>query len=417
MPQNTHIELIESEVERVPQGANKAAPDFAHLERQAEELAPLLAWNPSVQTSAFFEVRWNAMAAVLRPLLDRAQKDGRSESETDDHRWLRENATLLWALLSNTHKAFKPLNRLPHVSTPRGITIPRAAAVAEAFLHAVDFQFGEDAFLAYLGAYQQSTVLKFGELWALIPSLELVLLEQTAARGKKALENPDAPQKVGVCVRSLRDISQLHWKEALDSHIGFDRILREDPAGAYSRMDFDSRDMYRARLVKIAENSDATEMEVAQAALTLARNAQKEDIGDPRQIQRQSHIGYYLVGPGQEQLHAKVGYRPPLGWRIRHFLRTHPDEFYLPGIEILTFGIMSAIVLLLTSTNTPPIMILFAMLLLLLPSSQSAVQVMNYLTTALLRPEVLPKLDFSKDVPEDCTTLVAVPALLLSKKH
>ena len=65
---------------------------------------------------------------------------------------------------------------------------------------------------------------------------------------------------------------------------------------------------------------------------------------------------------------------------------------------------MSAIVLLLTSTNTPPIMILFAMLLLLLPSSQSAVQVMNYLTTALLRPEILPKLDFSKDVPEDCTT-------------
>ena len=417
MPQNTHIDLIEADAERVPQGANKAAPDFANLQREAEELAGLLAWNPSVQTSAFFTVRWNAMAAVLRPVLEKVEKDGRSESETDDHRWLRENATLLWAQLTNTQKAFKPLNRLPHVSTPRGITIPRAAGVAEAFLHAVDFQFSEDAFLTYLGAYQQTTVLKFSELWALIPSLELVLLEQTAARGKKALENPEAPHKVGVCVRSLRDISQLHWKDALDAQIGFDKVLHQDPAGAYSRMDFDSRDLYRARLVKIAENSDSTEMEVAQAALTLARNAEKQDLGDPRQIERQSHIGYYLIGPGQEQLHGKVGYRPPFGWRVRHFLRTHPDEFYLPGIEILTFGIMSAIVLLLTSTNTPPIMILFAMLLLLLPSSQSAVQVMNYLTTALLRPEILPKLDFSKDVPEDCTSLVAVPALLLSKKQ
>lgn len=415
MPQNTHIDLLEDEVERVPQGASKVAPDFADLERQAEELAGLLAWNPSVQSSAFFTVRWNAMAAVLRPVLEKVAKDGRSESETDDHRWLRENATLLWALLSNTQSAFKPLDRVPHVSTPRGITIPRAAAIAEAFLHAVDFQFSEDAFIAYLGAYQQPTVLKFGELWALIPSLELLLLEQTAARGQKALENPEAPQKVGVCVRSLRDISQLHWTEALDSQIGFDKVLREDPTGAYSRMEFDSRDLYRAQLVKIAENSDSTEMEVAQAALALARSAEKQDLGDPRQKQRQSHIGYYLIGPGQEQLHERVGYRPPFGWRIRHFLRTHPDEFYLPGIEILTFGIMSAIVLLLTSTNTPPIMILFAMLLLLLPSSQSAVQVMNYLTTALLRPEILPKLDFSKEVPEDCTTLVAVPALLLSK--
>ena len=224
MPQNTHIDLIEADAERVPQGAVKAAPDLADLQRQAEELAGLLAWNPSVQTSAFFTVRWNAMAAVLRPLLEKVEKDGRSESETDDHRWLRENATLLWAQLTNTQKAFKPLNRLPHVSTPRGITIPRAAGVAEAFLHAVDFQFSEEAFIAYLGAYQQSTVLKFGELWALIPSLELVLLEQTAARGKKAMENPEAPQKVGVCVRSLRDINQLHWKDALDAQIGFDKV-------------------------------------------------------------------------------------------------------------------------------------------------------------------------------------------------
>ena len=311
----------------------------------------------------------------------------RGESETDDHRWLRENTTLLWSHLGSTKNAFKPLDRLPHVNTPRGITIPRAAAVAEAFLHAVQFQFDEHALVAYINAYQQVTVLKFSELWALIPSLELVLLEQVAARGQRALQNPDTPQKVGVCVRSLRDISQLHWKDVLDPQVAFEKVLREDPAGAYSRMDFDSRDLYRSRLVKIAENSDSTEMEVAQAALSLAREAAKQDSGDPRLLQRQSHIGYYLVGAGSEELCAKVGFRPPFGWRIRHFLRTHPDEFYLPGIEILTLVIMSTVVLLLTSTNTPPIMILFAMVLLLLPSSQSAVQVMNYLTTAVLGPK------------------------------
>ena len=196
----------------------------------------------------------------------------------------------------STKNAFKPLDRLPHVSTPRGITIPRAAAVAEAFLHAVQFQFDEHALVAYIDAYQQVTVLKFSELWALIPSLELVLLEQVAARGQRALQNPDMPQKVGVCVRSLRDISQLHWKDVLDPQVAFEKMLRADPAGAYSRMDFDSRDLYRSRLVKIAENSDSTEMEVAQAALSLAREAAKQDSGDPRLLQRQSHIGYYLVG-------------------------------------------------------------------------------------------------------------------------
>lgn len=417
MPQNTHIELIENEFERVPQGAKDSAPDFDHLRRNAEELSGLLAWNPSVQTSPFYTVRWNAMASVLRPILEKVGKTGRTDSETDDHRWLRENSALLWSHLASTQNAFTTLERLPHVRTPRGITIPRAAAVAEAFLHAVEFEFGEAALIAYLGTYQQFTPLKFAELWSLIPSLELVLLEQIAARGRKALDNPDTPQKVGVCVRSLREINQLHWKDVLDSQIVFDKVLREDPAGAYAQMDFDSRDLYRDRVVKIAERSDATEMEVAQAALALAKNPQKQKFSDPREAMRQSHIGYYLVGPGAPDLHARVGFRPPLDWRIRHFLRTHPDEFYLPGIEVLTFGIMSAIVLLLTRTNTPPGLILFSMLLLLLPSSQSAVQVMNYLTTALLRPEILPKLDFSKSIPEDCTTLVAVPALLLNEKQ
>jgi hypothetical protein len=416
MPQNTHIELIESEAERVPQGAKEAAPDFEHLRSSAAELSRLLAWNPGVQTSSFYTVRWNAMAVVLKPVLEQITKEGRTDSESDDHRWIRENTPLLGSHLGNTRNAFKLLNRMPHVKTPRGTTIPRAAGIAEAFLHEVDFEFSEAGFLAYLGAYQELIPLKFGELWALIPSLELVLLEQIAVRGRKCLETPEQTHMVGVCVRSLREMSQLHWKDALDSQIVFDKVLREDPSGFYPKMDFDSRDLYRERVVKIAERSDSTEMEVAQAALMLAQNAQRS-FENPREGTRQSHIGYYLIGPGAKELHRRVGFRPPLGWKIRHFLRVHPDEFYLPGIEILTFGIMSAIVLLLTSTNTSPGMILFSMLLLLLPSSQSAVQVMNYLTTALLRPEILPKLDFSKAIPDDCTTLVAVPALLLSEKQ
>ena len=57
------------------------------------------------------------------------------------------------------------------------------------------------------------------------------------------------------------------------------------------------------------------------------------------------------------------------------------------------------------------------MLSLLLPSSQSAVQLINYLITALLPAEILPKLDFSEAIPGDCVTMVAVPTLLLSEKQ
>ncbi len=57
------------------------------------------------------------------------------------------------------------------------------------------------------------------------------------------------------------------------------------------------------------------------------------------------------------------------------------------------------------------------MLMLLLPCSQSAIQLVNYLITSLLEPQILPKLDFSEGVPDNCTTLVAIPSLLFNQEQ
>ena len=415
MPQNTHFEMAEAA--RAAEEKKQSAADFSSLRKNAEEISKCLAWNPSVHASRFFSTRWKVMAATLRRVLEKVARRSRKLPESEDLRWLRENLTLLWAALWNTRNAFKKLRRLPHVLTPRGTTIPRVAAVVEAYLYAAEFTFDATSLTAYIGAFQENTTLKFRELWALVPAMELALLEQIAARCKDVFDETRPSQSIGACVRSLREINQQHWKEVLEPQIAFDQLLRQDPAGAYGRMDFDSRNLYREKLVLIAERSDSTEMEVAAQALELARLAQHRPHDDSRVALRESHIGHYLVGAGATELRARIGFRPSLAHKIRSLLRRHPDEFYLPGIEILTFGLMSLIVLLLTSTVTAPVLILLSMLVLLLPCSQSAAQLMNYLTTTILRPEILPKFDFSKDIPEDCTTLVAVPALLLNEKQ
>src|SRR5579862_6119069 len=123
MPENTHIEMIENLAERLPKATTEATPDLEQIRRNAEEVSKLLAWNPSVHTSHFFSARWNAMAAVLRPALERINDTPRKPGEPDDLRWLRENLVLLWAELWNTRNAFKLSRRLPHVRTPSGATI------------------------------------------------------------------------------------------------------------------------------------------------------------------------------------------------------------------------------------------------------------------------------------------------------
>src|SRR5581483_3535742 len=99
MPDNTHIEMIESLAERVPAGAKPPELDLDRLRRNAEELSKLLAWNPSVHTSHLFSVRWNALETVLRPALEKVNRTSRTASDPDDLRWLRDNMPLLWAEL------------------------------------------------------------------------------------------------------------------------------------------------------------------------------------------------------------------------------------------------------------------------------------------------------------------------------
>ena len=92
-------------------------------------------------------------------------------------------------------------------------------------------------------------------------------------------------------------------------------------------------------------------------------------------------------------------------------------RLYLPAIAVLTCAILAGVVLILTDAHSSPWLILLATLAVLLPSSQSAVQIINYLITLLVPAEILPKLDFSEGLPGDCVTLVAIPTVLLDEKQ
>jgi cyclic beta-1,2-glucan synthetase len=177
----------------------------------------------------------------------------------DDFRWLNDNLRLVHADLRGTKDGFKLVRKLPHVRTPDGAIAPRVVALAAGYLATTSYEFSVNSLNAYVQAFQQSTVLRMVELWALVPALKLVLLEEIAARGSKVAADPAGSYGAGICVRSLRDIGQTSWKEVLEPLVLFDRILRQDPAGAYARMDFESRDLYRTEVANIAEYAELPE--------------------------------------------------------------------------------------------------------------------------------------------------------------
>ncbi|HEV2117273.1 MAG TPA: glucoamylase family protein [Terriglobales bacterium] len=417
MPQNTHVETICAEAERWPEPSPELAADLSDLRAEAAQLAAGLTSLPPSRCRRFFAQRCRALKKTLKPLWRALDAPLPKEAISDDFRWLHDNARLLYSTLQDVSDAARSLKPLPQARQRNGNQIPRALAVTEGFLAASAYRFDERSFAVYVDAYQETTALDFEELAALAFCLKLVLLERIAARAPQVLRERQTSCGVGECVHSLHDVGQISWKEVLEPLILFDRVLREDPQRAYARMDYDSRDVYRKAVAKIARHSRQTEMDVAIEALSLARDAWHRQYSDPRIAARRSHVGYYLVGRGSSLLKQRTNFRPSLKEKVRAFLLRHPDACYLIGIQLVTLAIMLTVLLGVIGPVGSPALVLLAMLALFLPSSQAAVEVMNYITTVLLPAQILPKLDFSEGIPEDCVTLVAVPALLLNERQ
>jgi cyclic beta-1,2-glucan synthetase len=412
MPNNVDLESLEPAVLPAKQDD---LPD-AELAAKALECARAIIWAPGTKTSQHFVQRLKKLNDRMQPVLATVERARAlaGVAATDEQRWLSENIDLLRSELAYLHEARIELTRTEHVRRPDREVAPRVLVIAEDLLGALNYCFADTAFSEYLRAFQTVVVLRQSELWQMVPAVKLVLLERIADLATRMLADHSTPGGIGSCIRSLREVGQAPWNELLEPLIVFGRVLRRDPTHAYGRMDAQTREMYRQAVGKIAEYSDYSEVEIAEMAVSLARQSGKPE-RDPRAALRKSHVGYYLLAEGREQLYRRANVRLPVRDRFQEFLRRHPDEFYLLGIEVLTLGMVLAALWWVSFSSLGAA--LLAAIALLIPCSQSAVQIMYHLTTTLLDPQPLPKLNLANGIPEDCTTMVVVPTLLLNERQ
>ena len=417
MGTHTEFRSITGEEDQQPTRAANEAQNQT-LRRSATELAATLSWLPATSASDLFAKRCRAVITSFKNMLGEVEASYSKTPGSEDLLWLRTNAQQLSSSARQVASDLEPLNNLPVVSDKNEI-VPRVLAIAQGCLGEADTTLTKTQFTEFCLIFEETTPLEYHEIGSLVPALKLILLEEIAKRGSDLLSDPASmsAKRVVPYIRIFQHVTQASWKDELESLIPFDAILREDPAAAYSAMNLESRNVYRETVARLAHRSDISELEVAKEVLKLARQAQYRTYADPRIAMRESHIGYYLVGEGAKVLSERVGYHPTFGERFRTFLRKHPDEFLLGGIAVLTLAIITIAVWVLTPVTTPVALVVLSMLILLLPASQAAVQLMNYVTTNLLPATTLPKLDFSKGIPDDCVTMVAIPTLLLSDEQ
>ena len=211
-------------------------------------------------------------------------------------------------------------------------------------------------------------------------------------------------------INSLRFLGALDWREFVESMSNVDQTLRLDPAGVYGNMDFFTRDRYRHSVEAISRHSQLRESEVARKAIELAEaGAREKGIQD-----RTAHVGFYLVDKGLAVLERAAETRQPWQTAIERRIHHFPLAFYVGGVLSLTaLGTLGLIqparALEVLGWKLP-----FFTLVFLLCSSQLAVALMNWLSTFLVKPRLLPRLDYSKGIAPECRTMVVVPTMLTS---
>ena len=333
-------------------------------------------------------------------------------------RELRENYRLLRSAIHDVANSPRVVARLPRILFHENQGEPRAAVSAGIYLRAVNGDFSAPTFSAFIEELQVHESLLVGELWSIPGFLKFAQLEWLLAEANTLLSSPESDQqsRISVFIRSLRLINNADWVSIIEPHITFDALLREDPAESYSCMDFESRESYRNQIAFISRHSDCSETQVAQKALELAREGAKQPYDDPRIFRRHIHVGYYLFDKGLPELAVQVGFHPPLIDRIREFVRASADDFYIVSIEITTVLFIAAVLFPLLSRHSISALAL-AVALLVVPVMQVAVELVNSIVTTVFGPLPLPKLDFSKGIPPEYATMVAVPALLVNEEQ
>jgi len=302
----------------------------------------------------------------------------------------------------------------------------------------------------FVAAYQAVLPLTMGELWALPIMLRLGILEcllaaiaritelagQEIAAIAPVLISPgqlDDQLIVEYSIRSLRILAVYDWNSFFESLSLVDLTLRQDPARLYAGMDFETRDRYRKAVEKIAGSGPGDELAVARSAVSLAQAVASQvsspstqalpggghtglkhqpDGWDGFRSQPGAHIGYFLLGQGRSALEGVVGYIPQGGQRMLRFTRAHPTQLYLGAITCFSLGLLIIPLIFAAITGASAAVLLLVFILALVLALTIAVGLVNWLVNQFVMPEALPRMDFSQGMPEECATLVVIPALL-----
>ena len=334
----------------------------------------------------------------------------RTYASADVRTWLTENARLLASAESEARDFLWNSHDYPSV-TLAGDERPRVSVLAAVYLDkAAKAGFSEEGLAAFLRGAQDAHDLQLGELWAVRGALMLELLHRVVAAAADEDE-----ERLPLVIDSIRRIGDANWKQlfasvsVVDARTGGRPVGRVRGHGRQQPRRLPARGVPSWRVMGRRANAKSRRQPCASPMRWPTPRRQARPM--PRRDGCTSATTWWTRACRRSRRSSATARRCCAA--SPDAVTSVPTGFYLGGVTLVTLAIVVSMLDLIDARAAIGV----AFLLLLLPAMQAAVEFVNALVPAVTRPRAVPKLDFSKGIPADCETMVAVPALLLNEQH
>lgn len=173
-------------------------------------------------------------------------------------------------------------------------------------------------------------------------------------------------------ITSIKEIQRIDFLEIFQKLNGVEEILNEDPANVYIKMEHNTKAYYRNKIKEISTKTKISEIYIAKKTLELAK---LHDIGT-----KQSHIGYYLIDNGINELYEALNYKAS-----KKMSENAKTKVYVLAVLLFTIVISIGVSSML---NVKSIWLkILSFVLILIPVSEIIIQVVQYILNKIVKPK------------------------------
>ena len=204
-------------------------------------------------------------------------------------------------------------------------------------------------------------------------------------------------------ITSIKRIQRINFLEIFEKVNGVEELLKQDPANVYENMTNKTKELYRNKIQEISKKTKISEIYIARKILEISNKKEKGE--------KQSHIGYYLIDKGINELYNALNYKTN-----KQIDEKNKAKSFILGVTILSMIISLGITYLLNINIKNNWIYIIGFILFFIPATEVSVQIIQYILSKFVKPKMIPKMDFANGIDKQNSTMVIIPTIINSKE-